>query len=190
MKLNIAIIYGSVRTARKGINAAQFIKNNLEERGHAVNLIDPLEYPLPLLDKMYKEFEENSAPEPLVKLHNMLNQADGFIIVSGEYNHSIPPALSNLMDYFQSEYLYKPSGIVSYSAGIFAGVRAAVHLRAYLAELGASSIPTTLPIGKIGTAFDDSLQPTDPKFERRCGKFIDEFIWYSEALKSKRDEKN
>ncbi|GJQ62518.1 MAG: FMN reductase [Melioribacteraceae bacterium] len=188
MKLNIAVIYGSVRTARKGIYVAKYIESNLKEMGHNATIVDPMEYPLPLIDKMYKEYDKDSVPEALVKLHDILDGADGFIIVSGEYNHSIPPALSNLMDYFQSEYLYKPSGIVSYSAGIFGGVRAAVHLRAYLAELGASSIPSTLPIGKIGTAFDESYQPTDPKFERRYKKFIEEFIWYSEALRSKREK--
>lgn len=53
------------------------------------------------------------------KLHQILESADGFIIVTGEYNHSIPPALKNLSDHFQTEYYFKPSGIVSYSAGAF-----------------------------------------------------------------------
>jgi NAD(P)H-dependent FMN reductase len=35
-------------------------------------------------------------------------------VVSGEYNHSIPPALSNLLDYFIEEYLWRPSAIVCY----------------------------------------------------------------------------
>ena len=55
--------------------------------------------------------------------------ADGFVVVSGEYNHGIPPALKNLLDHFLEEYFFRPSAIVSYSAGAFGGVRAAMQLR-------------------------------------------------------------
>jgi NAD(P)H-dependent FMN reductase len=51
------------------------------------------------------------------RVAELLSAADGFVVVSGEYNHSIPAALKNLLDHFQSEYHYKPSGIVTYSAG-------------------------------------------------------------------------
>jgi hypothetical protein len=60
--LKIAVIYGSVRKARQGIKAARFVINKVGQRGHEATLIDALEYPLPLLDKMYKEFEDGAAP--------------------------------------------------------------------------------------------------------------------------------
>ena len=84
----------------------------------------------------------------------ILTKADAFVIVSAEYNHGEPAALKNLLDHFQSEYLYKPSGIVTYSAGPFGGVRALVTLRAILAELGTPSIPSAFPISHVGDAFD------------------------------------
>ncbi len=185
--IKAAVIYGSVRSARKGIRAAKYIMNKCKEREIEPVLIDAAEYDLPILDKMYKEYPEGEAPKDMQKISNILNGSDGFIIVSGEYNHSIPPALSNLMDHFQREFYFKPSAIVSYSAGAFAGVRAAVHLRAFLAELGTSSIPTTLPVPKVQQLFDENANLTDDKFERRTKKFLDEFIWYLEALKNKRD---
>ena len=55
MKLDLLVIYGSVRSERQGIKAARFVTAKLRERGHDVFLVDPLEWPLPLLDKMYKE---------------------------------------------------------------------------------------------------------------------------------------
>jgi len=76
-----------------------------------IHFIDPLEFNLPLLDKMYKEYEPGSAPAPMEKLARLFNESDGFLIVTGEYNHSIPPALKNLLDHFQSEYFFKPSAI-------------------------------------------------------------------------------
>ncbi len=136
MALRIVVFYGSVRTERQGIRVARFVVNECRARGHEVTLIDPLEHPLPLLDKMYKEYPKGGAPETLQRLADLIVPADGIIVVSGEYNHSIPPALSNLLDHFLEEYFWKPSAIVCYSAGYFGGVRAAMQLRAMLAELG------------------------------------------------------
>ena len=53
MSLRIVVFYGSARTTRQGIKAADFIVNTCRKRGHEVSLIEPTEYPLPLLDKMY-----------------------------------------------------------------------------------------------------------------------------------------
>src|ERR1700756_4832224 len=102
--LLVPVIYGSVRSERKGIRAAHYVMEALKKRGINGVLIDPLEYKLPLLDKMYKEYNPGTAPEPLEKLAELYRKADGFIIVSGEYNHNVPPALSNLLDYFLEEY--------------------------------------------------------------------------------------
>jgi len=187
MSLNIAVIYGSVRGERRqGIKAARFMVRNLEARGHTVTLVDPLEYQLPLLDLMYKEFEPGQAPEAMQKVGQILKDADGFIIVSAEYNHGEPPALKNLLDHYQSEYLYKPSGIVTYSAGSFGGVRALITLRAVLAELGTPSIPSAFPVPKIGEAFDDDGNALDQAYDKRIGKFLNEFEWYANALKNAR----
>ena len=81
--------------------------------------------------------------------------ADGFVIVSGEYNNGIPPALKNLLDHFLEEYFWRPSAIVSYSAGRFGGVRAAVTLRTVLAEMGMSSVPSVLSIPSIQSALTE-----------------------------------
>ena len=103
------------------------------------------------------------------------------------YNHSISASLKNLLDHFQSEYHYKPSGIVTYSAGPFGGVRALVNLRGILAELGTPSIPSAFPISQIHNAFDDDGKPTDPVYDQRIVKFLDEFEWYENALRNARE---
>src|SRR5919202_1739726 len=152
MGLNAVVLVGSVRSDRQGIRVARFVQRALTRRGHDVSLVDPVELQLPLLDRMYKEYSKGAAPEPLEKLAALYRRADAFVVVSGEYNHSIPPALSNLLDYFIEEYFWRPSAIVCYSAGAFGGVRAAMQLRAMLCELGTPSISSLLPIPEIGTA--------------------------------------
>src|SRR5271155_2765394 len=155
MPLDVVIFYGSVRHGRQGIRAAKFMESACSGRGHRVKLIDPAVDRLPLLDRMYKEFEPGHAPEVLEKLAALIKSADAFIIVSGEYNHSIPPALSNVLDHFLEEYFWRPSAIVCYSAGAFGGVRAAMQLRAMLAEMGMSSIQSLLPFPKAHELLDE-----------------------------------
>jgi NAD(P)H-dependent FMN reductase len=186
MALDLLVIYGSVRSGRQGIRAARFIRTKCEERGHNATLIDPLEYKFPLLDKMYKEYPSGEAPEMLERLAGLIHGADGFIIVSGEYNHSIPPALSNLLDHFLEEYFFRPSAIVSYSGGSFAGVRAAVQLRAMLGELGMPSISSIFSVPRVQEAFDQEGRPLDPAYDRRVKRFLDELEWYANALKEAR----
>ena len=187
MALKTVVLYGSVRSARQGIRAARFIVRKLEARGHEVAFIDPLEKPLPLLDRMYKEFGPGEAPETMESIAGVLHDADGFIIVSGEYNHSIPPALKNLLDHFQKEYHYKPSGIVTYSAGPFAGLRGLANLRAILGELGTPSIPTVFPVSRVQKAFDEDGGALDSAYDDRVTPFLDEFEWYAKALKAARE---
>ncbi len=186
MALNTAVIYGSARTNRQGIKVARFVANKLEGRGQSVSFIDSQRYELPLLDRMYKEFDMESAPANMRSISESLEAADGFVVVSAEYNHSVPAALKNLLDHFQSEYLYKPSAIVTYSAGPFGGVRALVNLRAILAELGTSSIPSAFPVSRVQQAFDDDGNAVDESYERRIVKFLDEYEWYADAMRQKR----
>jgi NAD(P)H-dependent FMN reductase len=186
LALELLVIYGSVRPNRQGIRAARFFVEACKSRGHSPSLIDPLEERLPLLERMYKEYPKGQAPQNLERLAQRIRSADAFIIVSGEYNHSIPPALSNLLDHFLEEYFWRPSGIVCYSAGGFGGVRAAMQLRAMLCELGTPSIPSLLPVPHVQDTFDENGNPRDPTLHDRAARFLSELEWYAHALKAAR----
>jgi NAD(P)H-dependent FMN reductase len=186
MALEIAVLYGSVRQSRQGIRAVRFVAAMLERRGHAVTIVDAAERRLPLLDRMYKEYPPGDAPPPMGELAALYRRVDAFVIVSGEYNHGIPPGLKNLLDHFLEEYFFRPSAIVCYSAGAFGGVRAAMALRMTLAELGMSSIPSLFPVPHVQDAFDVDGKPHEPAWERRIERFLGELEWYAEALKAAR----
>jgi NAD(P)H-dependent FMN reductase len=175
-----------MRTTRQGIKAARFVVSELKKYGCNPVLVDAKEYDLPILDKMYKEFEPGKAPERLEELATLYKAADGFAIVTGEYNHGVQPGLKNLMDHFLEEYYWRPSAIISYSGGYFSGARAAVQVREILGELGMPAISSVLPIANVGKAFDDAGEPTDPKFRSRSVDFFKEFVWYMEALRAQR----
>jgi NAD(P)H-dependent FMN reductase len=186
MGLKLVVLVGSVRSDRQGIKAAKFVERSLTGRGHEVTLVDPVALQLPLLDRMYKEYPKGQAPAVLESLATLYRSSDGFVVVSGEYNHSVPPALSNLLDYFIEEYLWRPSAIVCYSAGQFGGVRAAMQLRAMLCELGMPSISSLFPIPRIQDVFDADGRALDPAFDRRFVRFASELEWYASALKAAR----
>lgn len=187
MPLHYAVLLGSVRRDRMGIRAARMVMASLAARGHEATLVDPLALDLPLLDRMFKEYEPGAAPPALAELAALYRRVDGFLIVSAEYNHGIPPALKNLLDHFLEEYFFRPSGIVCYSAGRFGGVRAAMQLRMTLAELGMPSVPSLLPIAGIGRAIGEDGTPADPHLPGAAARFFDEFDWYARALRRERE---
>jgi NAD(P)H-dependent FMN reductase len=186
MSLEFLVIFGSVRRDRRGIGLARFLVQAIQSRDHQAALIDPMEASLPLLDRMYKEYPKGEAPEVLERLAGQIRSADGIVIVSAAYNHSIPPALSNLLDHFLEEYFWRPSAIACYSAGPFGGVRAAMQLRAMLGELGMPSIPSLFPVPKVQDAYDLDGTAKDQASAGRVAKFLGELEWYAGALKAAR----
>jgi len=184
--LTIPILFGSVRHDRAGIRACRWIMTALAERGHHPVLVDAAALDLPLLDRMYKEYAPGTAPAPLDELAALYGRADGFLVVSGEYNHAAPAALKNLLDTFLEEYFWRPSGIVCYSAGQFGGVRAAMQLRMTLAELGMSSVPSLMPIPRIAEALDEDGKAASSALDLSLARFLDEFLWYCTALATER----
>lgn len=189
----IAVLQGSVRSERMGTRVARWVIAELSRRGHEAILVDADEVGLPLLDKMWKEVKASSAPgdqslsaklRPLAELYE---RADGFAIVTAEYNHSVPPGLSNLLDYFLEEYAYRPSAIICYSVSAFGGVRAAMQLRALLAEAGMSSIPTLQAIPSVDTALSADGVALTQDLAEKSKVFFDEFDWYMAALNQARE---
>jgi NAD(P)H-dependent FMN reductase len=189
----VAVLQGSVRSERLGDRVAKWVAAELEARHHEAVVVDAAELNLPLLDKMWKEIKDGAEPryadlrDKLAPIARLYERADGFAIVSAEYNHSIPPALTNLLDYFMEEYFYRPSAIVCYSSLSFGGVRAAMQLRALLAEVGMPTIPSIQPVPSAGNALSAEGVALTQELAEKSGKFFDEFEWYMMALKAGRE---
>ena len=188
----VAVLLGSVRSDRMGDRAAKWVAAQLEKRGHEAELVDAAELKLPLLDKTWKEIKKDP-PAKYEKLHEKLAplaklyaRADGFCVVSAEYNHSIPPGLTNLLDYFMEEYFFRPSAIVCYSASSYGGVRAAMQLRALLPEVGMPTIPSIQAIPSVGSSLSEEGVALTQELAEKSGKFFDEFDWYMGAMKAAR----
>lgn len=180
----IALLVGSVRRDRQGIKVARWMEERLKDRNHTVFFIDPLELNLPLLDRMYKEMIDPS--EKMKSFRNKINDAEGYLAITPEYNHSTSSAMKNTLDYFLEEYYFKPSAIVSYSPGIFGGINAAQQLRLVFAELGAPSISSSFVVPRVHKAFSEDGRLIDEAYNKRVSKFLAEFEWYIEAFTNQR----
>ncbi|KAJ3120036.1 hypothetical protein HK100_000057 [Physocladia obscura] len=192
--VTIGIVIGSVRPGRQATRVVEFVKKQLAQTNPdiLITVIDPLEENLPLLINRY-EYIKNSPDTPtnLAPLREKLVACDGYFIVSTEYNHTIPPALTNTLDYFwQAEYGHKPVGIITYSMGQLGGFGAAIALFPYLNGLGMITIPKKFAIGAVHTALTDEGEvgssSTFPNIIEVFTPFCKELIAYARLLKEGR----
>ncbi len=190
--MKILVFLGSVRESsppkppRLGHRVAKACVALLDEK-YEVELIDPLDYQQPAIFKPHFSYAQGKAPQDIDSLANKIKQADGYIMVSPEYNHSMSPALANLLNHFGSSlFSYKPSAIVTYSAGQWGGVRAAVNMRTYLSELGCLPVSAMVHVPKAadilnqeGEFIHDS-QSWQQYFERT----FSQLVWWAQAAKN------
>src|ERR1700709_2125662 len=187
MSNRILVFYGSYRSDRMGIRLAQFVVEGLRTRGDDVELIDARAVDLPMLDRMYKEHPKGQAPERLEKLAGQIRGADGFVFVTGEYNWGIQPGLKNLTDHFLEEWFWRPAAVASYSAGRFAGARAALAWHGTLSEMGMVVISSSLAVGGVEHALDAAAQPVGEggaALARAFPRFADDLAWWTAAART------
>src|SRR5580658_3206161 len=111
MSLYLPIIYGSIRAERKSIHVARFAVERLALRPDVeTRLFDPIDFPFGNLE--FREWEWKSAPPSVGQFVAEMGRADGFIIVTPEYNHGYPGTVKNLMDHLYDEWNRKPFGLV------------------------------------------------------------------------------
>jgi NAD(P)H-dependent FMN reductase len=185
----ILVLYGSYRADRQGIRLANFLVESLGARGADVELIDAKVIDLPILDRMYKEYPKGEAPAALETLAGKIKAADAFVFVTGEYNWGVQPGLKNLTDHFLEEWFWRPAAVVSYSAGRFAGARAALAWHGTLSEMGMVVISSSLSVGGIGSAFDADGKPAGEggaALTRAFPRFADDLAWWTEAARAQR----
>ncbi|MGP8121384.1 MAG: NADPH-dependent FMN reductase [Xanthobacteraceae bacterium] len=193
MPHRILVFYGSYRSDRLGIRLAHFVVEGLRLRGEDAELIDARAVGLPMLDRMYKEYPKGSAPAALEQLAGQIRGADGFVFITGEYNWGVQPGLKNLTDHFLEEWFWRPAAIASYSAGRFAGARAATAWHGTLSEMGMVVVSSTIAAGPIAQTLSADGKPTGDggkALEHAFPRFADDLMWWVEAAKLQRARKS
>lgn len=160
------------------------MSNAVSLRGHIVDTVDPVEEKLELLGKPH--FAYAKAPPALDALNSRLLVADAYVFVTPEYNHSPGPALLNLIDHHGSSVFgFKPSLIVSYSAGQWGGTRAAHALRPALSECGCIPVSAMVHVPEAHRALDEKGTPNDnvERWTSYANRGVSQLEWWATAAK-------
>ena len=183
--LFLPVLYGTVREPRHSYGVARFVAARLALReGVETRLYDPRE--LPIGNLVQREWEQESPDPRLVEFVREMGRADGFVIVTPEYNYGIPGTLKNLLDHLYDEWNRKPFAMVT-AGGISGGLRASDQLRQVVSGIGAFVVPVHVPVHSVQDTFDDQGPRKDPTvWEGRFDRLFNDLEWYARALKPAR----
>lgn len=157
-KPKIKVILGSTREGRSGEKVANWVMKSLQAETTAeVSLLDLKDYPLPFFaDPVPPSVRQGIHPLPEVqKWIDQVGEANGFIIITPEYNHSFSAVLKNALDYPFKEWHDKPVGFVSYG-GAAGGTRAVEQLRQVVGEMRMFDVRDQVAIPLVWMAFDEA----------------------------------
>ncbi|RAJ98148.1 NAD(P)H-dependent FMN reductase [Larkinella arboricola] len=132
---NLKIINSTVRPSRKGPIITEWIAEVAHQHSEFnVEVLDLAQINLPMMNEpahpRLKQYEHEHTKQWSAKIE----EADAFIFITAEYDHSYPAPLKNALEYLVQEWGYKAAGIVSYG-GVSAGTRAATSLKTDLIAL-------------------------------------------------------
>lgn len=173
--MKFLIVVGTSREGRNSIHPAREAKTKFEEAGHEAELFDLKEYDIPFLGER-RHRTENPHPD-VEKFGQKVEESDGLVLVTPEYNHSYSGELKNALDHLYPEYEDKAFLYITVSAGGFGGIRALSHLHDVTLELGGHPGPD-LPVSKASQIFEGG-ELIDEAYEERFKTFVgdcEEFI--------------
>ena len=182
-KIKVAVIMGSVRPGRLCDTVTSWLVSALEHsRDFSLQVIDPAELPLP----GWADLQESLG---VVELRRRLDQADAFIIVTPEYNHSFPAALKSVIDSAYQEWQAKPVGFVSYGA-VSGGLRAVEQLRLVFAELHAVTLRDSVSFASAWHLFDDNGELVNPEqAQKSLARMMARMHWWASTLRTARRQR-
>jgi NAD(P)H-dependent FMN reductase len=184
-RLKVAIIIGSTRPGRNGEAVGRWIYEKAKNRDDAeYELVDIKDYNLPLLDEPIPPSMGRYSNEHTKIWSTKIDSFDAYVFVTPEYNHGIPGALKNAIDFLFKEWNNKVAGFVSYgSAG---GVRAVEQLRLVMAEVKVATVRAQVQLS-LFTDFENfsTFKPHEIHV-KSTNNMLDEVISWASAMKTLR----
>jgi NAD(P)H-dependent FMN reductase len=179
---SIPVFLGTTRAGCQSALVARLLLGQLESRGGIdAELIDLADLDLSVM--RYRLSEIDKPPSGLIGLSMKLTRADGLLIVAPEYKNGYPGSLKNALDYLEPGiFRRKPIGIVTVSAGGFGGLNCLDQLRLVCLAMGGVPIPAAFPVSRVSEVFDEQGEVRDPGLAARLAPFLDELVWYTQAM--------
>jgi len=167
MATRILVLAGSIRSGALSIKLANAAAKEIALADAEVTQISLADYPLPLFNGDLED--EKGVPENATKLARLIVAHHGAFVSTPEYNHSLPPLLTNTLAWISRikhtgtmPYRHKVYAMGGSSDGRFGGARAIIELRKVLAaSLGGIVIPSRVEVPMAQYAFDEAGELTD-----------------------------
>lgn len=188
--LRVAVIVGSVREGRQGRAVADwFLGTAAADEGLDLDVIDLAEVDLPLVLPGWGGTPSPEAVATLKDVSPRLADADAFVVVTPEYNHSFPASLKNFVDWHHAQWQAKPVGFVSYG-GLGGGLRAVEQLRLVFAELHAVTVRDSVSLHGPWSGLGEDGAPRDAAVCAGAAKgMLGQLAWWGRALRAARAER-
>jgi NAD(P)H-dependent FMN reductase len=185
--VNVGIILGSTRPNRNGEAVARWVLERVTARNDATyELVDLKDYNLPLLDEPIPPSQGKYSQPHTKRWAEKIALFDAFIFVTAEYNHAIPGALKNAIDFLYREWNNKAAAFVSY--GSADGARAVESLRLVMAEIQIADVRAQVMFS-LATDFKDYREFTpDPRHEKELDTMLKQLLPWAEAMRTVRTQ--
>lgn len=195
--MKIQIITSSIRDGRATPRVARWAERKARQLwGDSVEIeaVDLKSFELPLYTEDPSPLDNHDRhPEGNVKAWlDTLAAADAYLIVTPEYNHGMPSALKNALDFTDIQLMRKPVGVVAH--GTVGGARSIEQLKLVLSSsIGAIPVPQTVTLvgpvsrGEMLSEAGEVISPALQGAERALESTLKNLLWYAEALKVARE---
>jgi NAD(P)H-dependent FMN reductase len=187
----LKVISSTVRPGRKGPSMAKWITEVAKQTGKfEAELLDLGEINLPLMNEavhpMMRQYEHDHTKQWSAKI----DEADAFVFVTGEYDYSYPASLKNALEYLVHEWSYKAAGIVSYSSGPYAGVRAVQSLKGDLVSLKVFGLGEMVNIPSYNQFFNDAGEFTpNEQLIKAASVMFTQLVRWTKGMKGIKEDK-
>jgi NAD(P)H-dependent FMN reductase len=177
----IPVILATARLGRQSEKAARFMLQKAQEAGLESEIIDVRDFRITATDNT-----ETSTQAQWLAVK--IRRADGFLIVSPEYNHGYPGELKMMLDMLFSDYARKPVGICGVSSGPWGGARMVEQLRQVCLAFHMVPASQAVYFPKVQELFNEDGSIKGQSQHRQAERLFEELIWYAKALKEARQE--
>lgn len=183
--IKVAIIVGSTRPNRKADVVAKWVYEIAKQRSDAeFEIVNIRDFNLPLFDEpIPPSLGQYSQPHTKAWAAK-IDSFDAYVFVMPEYNHGIPGALKNAIDFIYREWSNKAAGIVSYGGS--GGARGAEQLRLVMAEMQVATVRAQVMLSLFTDFENFSVFKPDPKQEKSVNAMLGQVIAWGGALKTLR----